>query len=820
LGTVTGLLTACGPGGARGSGTDSAPLAYVASGGNNHVRVIDLESGETLRRIYTGAGPWRLVPSPDRSRLWIQHWYAGTTAVLELEHHEVVEVLPFRGPGSFSEDGSAFLTFDWPGRDLARIEGVDTRSPTVVGESTTRIKQAYDLAPFREWRSTWAAEGEPPERLFVAQYDPIARGPVPRYGGVAILDPRAEEDTGAAPEPETVDTGVSPLRVVPIPGQPFVLTADSGTNGITLINQLGDRRALATCDAPREILLAPDLSRMVVLCWHDIGRHASRAVSFRSDFTARPWPSLEREAEADVPGGLVGGAFHPSGDRVYAVDRPGGRLIELGLPDLGVRREIPTGDEPQDVEVVAVSNEARSRLRSGESEGRKLLREILALARGGAASDGADGRAGFRDLAWTETTSWLEEPEEESAEDGAEPVMHSRTVRLALLAPDALRTEISGGGVRISRDGVSVSLDAAGRFWVTPRQDLASVVYSLPNLTVDEAIHHLAGDVPGSRFLRGGLAVDLVSEVREGGRRFYVIGTSPEATGAPGGEETEVVTSQLWIDAETGLPTNLIEQFPVFEAGGHATGAAPRAAETKLYEFEPVGADGPLMPRRLERVVEGDWLQHVQLTDFEVDQGLDEDLFDPARLGGFEPVAGEPFREGGIDAFTTEPETPSGSDPGRALLVHHPAEPVASPLAPHTPYLTSPPTSGPYLPFTADWGVHRVPLPLPLQVHNLLDGGVALQYNCPEGCPALVARLEELAGRNDFLVVAPYPWMDARLAATAWGRIATFDERDLAGSGWVAEVERFIDAYAGVGHHEDNMAPHGSAPSGSPMPSH
>src|SRR5262245_59422233 len=52
---------------------------------------------------------------------------------------------------------------------------------------------------------------------------------------------------------------------------------------------------------------------------------------------------------------------------------------------------------------------------------------------------------------------------------------------------------------------------------------------------------------------------------------------------------------------------------------------------------------------------------------------------------------------------------------------------------PHTAYNSDPPTSGPHLPFIAPWGVHTRPIPRELQVHNLEDGGVVLQYNCE--CP-------------------------------------------------------------------------------------
>ena len=49
---------------------------------------------------------------------------------------------------------------------------------------------------------------------------------------------------------------------------------------------------------------------------------------------------------------------------------------------------------------------------------------------------------------------------------------------------------------------------------------------------------------------------------------------------------------------------------------------------------------------------------------------------------------------------------------------------------PHAAYNSDPPTSGPHLPYIAPWGVHTRPVPLELQVHNLEDGGVVVQYNC------------------------------------------------------------------------------------------
>jgi len=165
-------------------------------------------------------------------------------------------------------------------------------------------------------------------------------------------------------------------------------------------------------------------------------------------------------------------------------------------------------------------------------------------------------------------------------------------------------------------------------------------------------------------------------------------------------------------------------------------------------------------------------------------------------LGDKQPAQGAIFRAEKVDR-----EPAAGGGPGWAVATERAPDPIETPLAPFRPYLTSPPTSGPYLPFTADWGVHEEPVPLPLQAHNLLDGGIALQYRCPEGCPDLVEALTKIAQSYDRVLVAPYPWMEAELAVTAWGRMETFDAAELAGGDWQQKVERFIGAYEGINHH-------------------
>lgn len=115
---------------------------------------------------------------------------------------------------------------------------------------------------------------------------------------------------------------------------------------------------------------------------------------------------------------------------------------------------------------------------------------------------------------------------------------------------------------------------------------------------------------------------------------------------------------------------------------------------------------------------------------------------------------------------------------------------------PHPPYNSDPPTSGPHVSYIAPWGIHTVPIQRELQVHNLEDGGVLVQYNCPQGCPELVEKLKAIVSRYEkHVILAPYPGMDARIALTAWARIDKLDEFD------EKRIVRFINAYKGIDHH-------------------
>jgi hypothetical protein len=110
---------------------------------------------------------------------------------------------------------------------------------------------------------------------------------------------------------------------------------------------------------------------------------------------------------------------------------------------------------------------------------------------------------------------------------------------------------------------------------------------------------------------------------------------------------------------------------------------------------------------------------------------------------------------------------------------------------------TRPPTSGPHAPQIAAWGEHSESVAEWMMVHNMEDGGVVMHYNCPDGCPEVVAELRDILDDmgEEQLLLHPYPNMDSKIAVTAWTRMLTLDDVDR------NAIVEFIDTYRGIDHH-------------------
>ncbi len=130
----------------------------------------------------------------------------------------------------------------------------------------------------------------------------------------------------------------------------------------------------------------------------------------------------------------------------------------------------------------------------------------------------------------------------------------------------------------------------------------------------------------------------------------------------------------------------------------------------------------------------------------------------------------------------------------------------------HEQYNSLPPTSGTHVGGKANWGVSDSPIPDELQLHNLEDGGVMVQYNCMPGKPAddtatpsaeekdtcsqLVEQLAAIVKKYpEKVAMAPYPKLDTKIALTAWTRIDKFNDFD------EERIQKFIKAFRGIDHH-------------------
>ena len=139
--------------------------------------------------------------------------------------------------------------------------------------------------------------------------------------------------------------------------------------------------------------------------------------------------------------------------------------------------------------------------------------------------------------------------------------------------------------------------------------------------------------------------------------------------------------------------------------------------------------------------------------------------------------------------------------PGQAVEIMGDRAHIATADTPHTPYSTSPPTSGPHVNEVPGFQVYTEPIAKELQVHGLEDGAVVINYQ-PGLDKATVDKLAELArlyqatpGKGR-VILSPYPDLSNPIVLTTWGRIDRLDTLD------EARIRLFVDAYVNIDHHE------------------
>jgi hypothetical protein len=134
-------------------------------------------------------------------------------------------------------------------------------------------------------------------------------------------------------------------------------------------------------------------------------------------------------------------------------------------------------------------------------------------------------------------------------------------------------------------------------------------------------------------------------------------------------------------------------------------------------------------------------------------------------------------------------------------------EHLATPDQPHTPYNSSPPSSGPHVGSLVAWQEYEDNVPAELFVHNLEDGGVALTYACPDGCDEVTDVLRSVLADYETDNVLMFPYEDIidpdgiahAGAAVAWGRVFYFD--DFSDPQTREHLRDFISAFEGINNH-------------------
>lgn len=136
--------------------------------------------------------------------------------------------------------------------------------------------------------------------------------------------------------------------------------------------------------------------------------------------------------------------------------------------------------------------------------------------------------------------------------------------------------------------------------------------------------------------------------------------------------------------------------------------------------------------------------------------------------------SGDIFETGAADAANTQADatntqaSAANTETQAAPSEPNPPNPPAQAAAPAAPLLPPVP-----------WGVHADTLPAEMYAANLAQGGVVISYNCPDGCPDIVAQLSdivyELIDADGKVILMPNPDVDQQISLAATGITRSLD---------------------------------------------
>jgi len=99
-----------------------------------------------------------------------------------------------------------------------------------------------------------------------------------------------------------------------------------------------------------------------------------------------------------------------------------------------------------------------------------------------------------------------------------------------------------------------------------------------------------------------------------------------------------------------------------------------------------------------------------------------------------------------------------------------------------------PPMGGPHNPVWQNCGIYDTPVAGEFAVHSMEHGAVWLTYN-PDIPANQIIELQDIARRDNYVLLNPYPDQSANIVLTVWDRQLSVDD---VGD---ARIEQFIDSY-------------------------
>ena len=129
-----------------------------------------------------------------------------------------------------------------------------------------------------------------------------------------------------------------------------------------------------------------------------------------------------------------------------------------------------------------------------------------------------------------------------------------------------------------------------------------------------------------------------------------------------------------------------------------------------------------------------------------------------------------------LEPFLWDPDLPFGSEPVPAGVQHFAVAERAHVEGPVS-YPQTPPVGGNHAPIWQNCGVYDTPIPNESAVHSLEHGAVWITYQ-PDLPEEQVDALRQLAQRQPYVLVSPFPGLPAPIVASAWGYQVDLDASD------------------------------------------